>query len=105
VLTTWSEVVLRCVPGERCCNLPIDPAKPSSQGVNDVPYSIWLGTYWRRELQAHGLVVNDSALLGYGKVGANPTKSHRNCTLHLGCWPSTAAEAHADLARAVNADV
>ena len=78
VLSTWAEVIVPCRPGQACCNFTF--AQPPHARVQ---YSIWLREYWHR---IGGFTLNHT-LPGFGKVGANPNKAHRNCTMHLGCMP------------------
>jgi hypothetical protein len=97
VLTTWSDVVVPCSPGERCCNLTLSPAVRRSSPVGmsrdqhseramkhpvahyDIrdderaPYSNWLRIYCDRE----GLRPDYVSLRGYGLVAANPNKRAR----------------------------
>jgi len=78
VLSTWVEIIVPCRPGQPCCNFTF--AQPPHARV---PYSIWLREYWHR---VGGFTLNQT-LPGFGRVGANPKKAHRNCTMHLGCMP------------------
>jgi hypothetical protein len=99
ILTTWSDVVMKCLPGERCCNLTLSSAarRPTSAGMmpnrrggssamhatspfvynikdeERAPYSNWLRIYWARE----GLTPDYVSLRGYGLVAANPNKKAR----------------------------
>jgi hypothetical protein len=100
ILTTWSDVVTKCSPGERCCNLTLSSAvrRPTSPGMlqdrrgersamhatkspfvynirddERAPYSNWLRIYWARE----GLTPDYVSLRGYGLVAANPNKKAR----------------------------
>ena len=85
VLTTWTQVVLRCQPGQPCCNLSSLEGEQSLGGGRSpnialydntrVTYSNWIATYWSRalkgDLEGGGL---NYSLRGHGQVAANPNR-------------------------------
>ena len=61
VLTTWTQVVLPCQPGQTCCNLSTLEGEQSLGGGRSpniayydntrVTYSNWIATFWIRALR------------------------------------------------------